>query len=288
MTAILLDGRSVARTRRAALRERIIGLHAEHGIVPCLAVVQVAGDPAADAYVRSIRKQCEQVSIVFLLEHLPADTSQATLNQTLARLSADPMVQGILLQLPLPDHLDLHHALLHLDFHKDVDGIHPTNAGLLAQGQPAMAACASAGGMALLHHYDIPIEGKHVAMVGWGMAVGRPLTGMLLRANATVTVCHAHTVGLVDILKTCEIVAVAVGHSNLITGEMLRPGAVVLDFGINVQPDESIVGDVDFASASRVASAITPVPGGTGPMTNVILLENVLKATEWQIRPPFQ
>lgn len=137
MTAILLDGRSVARMRRVALRERIIRLHAEHGLVPCLAVVQVAGDPAADAYVRSIRKQCENASMVFLLKHLPADTSQATLNQTLARLSADPMVQGILLQLPLPDHLDLHHALLHLDFHKDVDGIHPTNAGCSRRaGQP--------------------------------------------------------------------------------------------------------------------------------------------------------
>lgn len=287
MTAILLDGRAVARRLRAALRDEIAAFGAQHGYPPRLSVVQVAGDAAADSYVRSIRKQCESTGIAFQHEHLPADTPQPTLNATLDRLSHDAEVQGILLELPLPAHLDLHQALFHLDFRKDVDGIHPTNAGLLSQGQPAMAACAPEGGMVLLEEYDIALAGKHVAMVGWGASVGRPLTGMLLRANATVTVCHSQTIGLAEIVRGCDIVAVAVGQRNLITGDMLRSGAVVLDFGINVGDDGAIVGDVHFDSASAVVSAITPVPGGTGPMTNLILLRNVLKAAHWQIRSPF-
>ncbi len=287
MTATLLDGRTVARKLRAALHAEISAFVAAQGITPCLSVVQVAGDPAADSYVRSIRKQCDSTGIAFQHEYLPADTSQMTLNRLLDRLSDDPAVQGILLQLPLPAQLDLHQALFHLDFRKDVDGIHPINAGLLSQGQPAMAACAPEGGMVLLAEYDIGLAGKHVAMVGWGASVGRPLTGMLLRANATVTVCHSQTRGLAEILRGCDIVAVAVGHANLITGDMLRPGAVVLDFGINVREDGAMVGDVEFASASAVAGAITPVPGGTGPMTNLILLRNVLKAAHWQIQSPF-
>ncbi|NJK81559.1 MAG: bifunctional 5,10-methylenetetrahydrofolate dehydrogenase/5,10-methenyltetrahydrofolate cyclohydrolase [Chloroflexaceae bacterium] len=284
MPATLLDGRAVAQQMRATLQDEVGLFQQQYGYPPRLAVVQVAGVAASDRYVRNIRKQCEAVGMAFQLELLPEDVAQAVLEQQLAHLSAEAAVHGILLQLPLPAHLSLQQALFQLDYRKDVDGIHPTNAGLLVQGQPALLPNPPAGGIALLKHYNIPLKGRNVAMVGWGMVVGRPMTALLLRENATVLVCHSQTADIPAILRVCDIVVVAVGKPELITGEMLRPGAVVIDFGINVQPDGSMVGDVDFNSAFELASAITPVPGGTGPMTNVMLLQNVLMAARQQQR----
>lgn len=283
MTATILDGRALAQQLQNELQTEIETLVSLHGSPPHLAIVQVQGDSAADRYVRSIRKRCQTIGIRTDLKSLPTDVSQETLNTTIAALSADPSVHGILIQMPLPAGLSAEQAVFHLDYHKDVDGVHPINAGLLAQGRSAMVPNTPAGGLSLLRHYDIPLSGKHVAVVGRSTIVGRPLAALLLQANATVTICHSYTRDLSQVLQACDIVMVAVGRAGLITGAMLRPGAVVVDFGINVQNDGSITGDVDFASAVEVASAITPVPGGTGPVTNIMLMFNVLEAARQQL-----
>lgn len=278
MTATILDGRTLAKEMQRTLQTDVDALVAQHGTAPCLAVVQVLGDAASERYVRTIEKRCGKVGIHVRLENLANDVSQETLNGTIAALSNDNTVDGILIQMPLPAHLSAELAVLQMDYHKDVDGIHPMNAGLLAQGRSALIPNTPAGGLKLLEHYDIPLAGQRVAVVGRSAIVGRPLAALLLLANATVTVCHSRTRDLPAVLKTCDVVMVAVGRAGLITGDMLQPGAVVVDFGINVADDGTIVGDVDFASAAEVASAITPVPGGTGPVTNMVLLQNVLTA----------
>jgi methylenetetrahydrofolate dehydrogenase (NADP+) / methenyltetrahydrofolate cyclohydrolase len=277
MTAMLLDGRALAKILREDLRGEIQQFQAAAG-PPVLTVVQVAGDPAAERYVRSIRKLCEDQGIGFVERRLPAETSQAALEATIRAASADEGVSGVLLQLPLPDGLSQAGAITQLDPRKDVDGVHPYNAGLLVQGRPGFIPSTPAGGMELLRHYGIAPAGKRTVVVGRSVVVGKPMALLLLQAHATVTISHSRTPDLAALLREAEIVVAAVGRAGLITGAMLRPGAVVLDFGINVLGDGAIVGDVDFASASEVAGAITPVPGGTGPMTNVMLLRNVLQA----------
>jgi methylenetetrahydrofolate dehydrogenase (NADP+) / methenyltetrahydrofolate cyclohydrolase len=282
MSTTILDGRAPAQELRAELRADIAVFTDQYTHPPQLAVVQVQGDAASDRYVRSIRKICDNTGMAFRLAQLPADTSQAALESRLSQLSADPAVHGVLLQMPLPAPLSAEQAVLHLDYRKDVDGIHPISAGLLAQGRSALVPNTPAGGMELLRHYGLTLEGKRAAMVGRSAVVGRPMAALLLLANATVTICHSRTPDLGAVLRECEIVAVAAGRPGLVTGAMLRPGAVVIDFGINVQDDGSITGDVDFASAAEVAGAITPVPGGTGPVTNVMLLRSVLTAAHNQ------
>lgn len=283
MSATILDGRTLAQELRAALRAEVTAFTAQHGQPPQLAVTQVEGDAASDRYVRSIRKICESTGVAFQLLRLPGDTTQALLDSTISRLSADPAVHGVLLQMPLPAPLSAEQAVMLLDYHKDVDGIHPISAGLLAQGRSALVPNTPAGGMELLRHYGIELAGKRAAVVGRSAIVGRPMAALLLLANATVTICHSRTPDLGAVLRECAIVAVAAGRPGLVTGAMLRPDAVVIDFGINVQADGNIVGDVDFASAAEVVSAITPVPGGTGPVTNVMLLRNVLTAARNQV-----
>jgi methylenetetrahydrofolate dehydrogenase (NADP+)/methenyltetrahydrofolate cyclohydrolase len=278
MQATILDGRSLARTLREALRAEIQSFTASTGIQPALAVVQVAGDTASERYVRSIRKSCEDTGITFVERLLPAYTPQTVLEATMIELSADDGVSGVLLQLPLPAGLSVASAIAQLDPRKDVDGVHPYNAGLLAQGQPGLVPNTPAGGMELLRHYQIGLAGKRAVVVGRSIVVGRPMALLLLQEHATVTICHSRTRDLAAIVREAEIVVAAAGRPGLITGAMLRPGAVVVDFGINVLDDGAVVGDVDFASAAEVAGAITPVPGGTGPVTNVMLLRNVLQA----------
>ncbi|MFP4437941.1 MAG: bifunctional 5,10-methylenetetrahydrofolate dehydrogenase/5,10-methenyltetrahydrofolate cyclohydrolase [Chloroflexaceae bacterium] len=282
MSTTILDGRALAQQLRAELRADIAAFTDQYAHPPQLAIVQVQGDAASDRYVRSIRKICDNTGLAFHLAQLPADTTQAALEQSLSQLSADPAVHGVLLQMPLPAPLSAEQAVLHLDYRKDVDGIHPISAGLLAQGRSALVPNTPAGGMELLRHYGIELEGKRAAMIGRSAVVGRPMAALLLLADATVTICHLRTPDLGAVLRECEIVAVAAGSPGLVTGAMLRPGAVVIDFGINVQDDGSITGDVDFASAAEVAGAITPVPGGTGPVTNVMLLRSVLTAARNQ------
>lgn len=278
MPATILDGRALTQQLRAELHADVAAFCEQHGIAPQLAVVQVQGDAASDRYVRSIRKLCAAMDMVFQLELLPADVTQAALNSAIGRLSADPAIHGLLIQLPLPANLSSDEAIQHLDYRKDVDGIHPTNIGLLAQGRPALPPNTPAGGMALLRHYGIDLCGMRAAVIGRSAIVGRPMALLLLHADATVTVCHSRTRDLAAIVRECDLVAVAAGRPGLVTATMLKPGAVVVDFGVNVLPDNSLTGDVDFAGAVEVASAITPVPGGTGPVTNVMLLRNVLAA----------
>ncbi len=283
MTAVILDGRSAAKELRAELQQDIAAFKATYGFAPCLVVVQVDGDPATERYVRSIRKLCDALGAVFRLELLPATATQSQLDAMLANLSADTAVHGILLQQPLPASLVLDRALEQLDYRKDVDGSHPTNAGLLVQGRAALVPNTPAGGMALLRRYGIDPSGMRAAVVGRSMVVGRPMALLLLQANATVTICHSRTPDLAAVLGECDLVVAAAGRPGLISAAMLRPGAVVVDFGINVQADGSITGDVDFAAASEVAGAITPVPGGTGPVTNIMLLRNLLLAAREQL-----
>jgi methylenetetrahydrofolate dehydrogenase (NADP+)/methenyltetrahydrofolate cyclohydrolase len=284
MSATILDGRALARDLRAELQADVAAFKSNYDLSPLLAVVQVQGDAASERYVRTVRKLCRTMGVEFWLEQLPANVSQAALDNAIARLSADARVHGVLIEMPLPPGLSAEQAIMSLDYHKDVDGIHPMNTGLLAQGRLAWVPNTPAGGLELLKRYGIELTGRRVAMVGHSVVVGRPLAALFLHHNATVTICHVHTQNLGSILRDCEIVAVAVGVPGLITADMVQPGVVAVDFGINVQPDGSVVGDFDFPSVSEIASAITPVPGGTGPVTNVMLLRNVMMAARQQMK----
>jgi methylenetetrahydrofolate dehydrogenase (NADP+)/methenyltetrahydrofolate cyclohydrolase len=278
MTATILDGRALAKILREELRADVQTFIADANAAPALAVVQVAGDSASDRYVRSIQKACGDVGIAFVHRLLPADIAQSTLEASVRELSADAAISGILLQLPLPGGLLSAGVIAQLDPRKDVDGVHPLSAGLLAQGLPCLIPNTPAGGMELLRRNRIALRGKRALVVGRSNIVGKPMALLLLQEHATVTIAHSRTPDLAETVRAAEIVVAAVGRAGLITGAMLRPGAVVVDFGINVLDDGTMVGDVDFASAVEVAGAITPVPGGTGPVTNVMLLRNVLQA----------
>jgi methylenetetrahydrofolate dehydrogenase (NADP+)/methenyltetrahydrofolate cyclohydrolase len=278
MAATILDGRALAKTLREELRAEIQVFTSASGITPALGVVQVAGDAASDRYVRSIGKACGDVGIAFVHRLLPTDTPQAVLEATVRELTGDDAISGVLLQLPLPGGLSSVGAIAQLDPRKDVDGVHPTSAGLLAQGLSCLVPNTPAGGMELLRRSGIVLAGKRAVVVGRSNIVGKPMALLLLHQHATVTIAHSRTLDLDAVVREAEIVVAAVGRAGLITGAMLRRGAVVVDFGINVLDDGTMAGDVDFASAAEVAGAITPVPGGTGPVTNVMLLRNVLQA----------
>ena len=280
MTATILDGRTLAKTLREELRNQAQIFTSTTGIKPALAVVHIEGDAASERYVRSIRKLCDDLGIQFIKPPILADVTQSTLEQAVHDVSSDDTIHGILLQLPLPAGLDQAGVVAQLDPRKDVDGVHPTNAGLLLQGTPRFVPNTPAGGIELLRRYGITLAGKRAVVVGRSVVVGKPMALLLLNDHATVTIVHSRTPDLAAVVREAEIVAVAAGRAGLVTGAMLQPGAVVIDFGINVLEDGSLVGDVDFTSVVEVASAITPVPGGTGPMTNMMLLQNVLRAAE--------
>lgn len=278
MAPLILDGRALAQELRQEVQAAIAALQADLGRAPQLAVVQVDGNAASTRYVRTIQKLCGTLGATFRLELLPAYAGQPALMSTIQALNADPTVDGILLQLPLPNHLDAVAASIAIDHHKDVDGINPINAGLLAQSRSALVPNTPAGGMELLRRYGIALQGKRAVVVGRSSIVGMPMALLLLQANATVTICHSKTVDLAATIADAEILCVAAGRPGMVTADMVRPGAVVVDFGTNVLDDGSLVGDVDFAGVSEVAAAITPVPGGTGPVTNVILMRNLVTA----------
>jgi methylenetetrahydrofolate dehydrogenase (NADP+)/methenyltetrahydrofolate cyclohydrolase len=280
MTATLLDGRALAKTLRDELRDEIQLFTRSTGAAPALAAVRVAGDAASERYARTIRKACDDVGIAFAEHALPAEASQSALEQQIDVLSADQATDGILLQLPLPKHLSSEGTIGRIDPRKDVDGVHPLNSGRLAQGLPSLVPNTPAGGMELLRRAGVTLAGKRAVVVGRSITVGKPMALLLLQQHATVTIAHSRTADLAAVVREAEIVVAAAGRAGLINGAMLRPGAVVVDFGINVLADGSLAGDVDFASASEVAGAITPVPGGTGPVTNVMLLRNVLRAAQ--------
>ncbi len=278
---LILDGRSVAAALKQELQAEVVILQGQ-GITPQLDVVQVEGDAASAWYVRAISRVCGQVGIVFQLTTLPHDVEQSRIEMQIQTLSDQPGTNGIIIQVPLPKHLNTEAVISYLNPAKDVDGLHPLNLGRLAQGLPSLVPNTPAGGMELLRRYNISLVGKHAVVVGRSNIVGKPMALLLLQEHATVTLAHSRTEHLAEVVRGADIVVAAVGKPGLIHGDMLKPGAVVIDFGINEVGEGQVVGDVDYDSAVEVAGAITPVPGGTGPVTNMMLLRNVLSAARSQ------
>lgn len=282
MAAQTLDGRAMAKMMSGEVASQVAQFQQEHGWAPGIAVVQVGGDPASSWYVKQIEKSFSSAGMRFALHALDEKTDAATLTGTLQQLNADPRTNGIIVQMPLPKHLSQSLVTDMLDVGKDVDGISPINAGrLLQQSGDFFAPATPAGGIELLHRYGIELKGKQAVMVGRSNIVGRPMALLMLHEHATVTICHSRTRDLGAVCREGEILVAAIGKAKMITGDMIRPGAVVVDFGVNVV-DGKLIGDVDTAAAMSVASYVTPVPGGTGPMTNIMLMTNTLTAARRQ------
>jgi len=283
MTVQLLRGQPVAEQIRAELAQELFNFKREYGITPQLAIVQMGDDPAATAYVKRIERAFAAAEMVCILHQMPAGTSEADFRDTIVELNQDARVHGVIVQMPLPPHLNQEMVTSRLSPLKDVDGIHPHNAGLLALGRPAFVPATPLGGLELLKRSGIEIKGKEAVIVGRSNIVGKPMFFLLLQEHATVTVCHSRTRNLPEVTRRADILVAAIGKARMITADMVKPGAVVLDFGINVV-EGKVVGDVDFEAVKGVAGAITPVPGGTGPTTNAVLLRNTLEAAKLQIR----
>lgn len=282
--AHVIDGKAFAADLRARIGAQVAGLRATHG-VPGLAVVLVGEDPASQVYVRSKGKQTVEAGMQSFEHRLAADTAQADLMDLIARLNADPAVHGILVQLPLPDHIDAEAVIAAIDPAKDVDGFHISNVGLLGTGQKAMVPCTPLGCLMLLRHHLGSLSGREAVVIGRSNIVGKPMAQLLLGDSCTVTVAHSRTRDLPAVVRRADIVIAAVGRPGMVTGDWLKPGATVIDVGINRIPAPEkgegktrLVGDCDFASCAAVAGAITPVPGGVGPMTIACLLANTLTA----------
>ena len=281
----LLDGKALAAKMQAELAEQVKGLQAQAGRPPGLAVLMVGDNPASAAYVGQKEKACIRLGISSFGQHFSADATQAELEQTIHALNEDEQVDGILVQLPLPDHLDSVALLNQIDPDKDADGLHPINLGRLLRGESGLRSCTPAGVMRLLEEYQINLKGKQAVVLGRSILVGKPLALMLLEQDATVTIAHSRTPDLAAIARTADILVAAVGRIGLVTPEMVKPGAVVIDVGINRMTDETtgksrLVGDVQFEALQDIASWITPVPGGVGAMTVTMLLHN----TVWSYR----
>jgi len=283
MTARIIDGKALAASTRLSLVPRIQALAAA-GQPPGLAVVLVGDDPASAVYVRNKVKACEEIGIRSLFTRLPADTKESELLGHIARLNADATVHGILVQLPLPKHIDTHRILDTISFDKDVDGLHATNAGLTLMGTPHFRSCTPYGVMRMLESIDYPVAGCHAVVLGRSNMVGKPMAMLLLAANATVTIAHSKTRDLGTITRQADVLVAAVGKRNLVTAGMVKPGAVVIDVGTNRTPEGKLAGDVDFDAVKEVAGWISPVPGGVGPMTITMLLVNTVEAAEHRQR----
>ena len=279
----MIDGRAVA----AKVRERVTGEVAElreRGVIPGLATVLVGEDPASRVYVRMKRKACEEVGIASTHHELSGDVPEAELQDLLEGLGADPAVSGILLQLPLPAHLDAFQMTALIPPEKDVDGLTPLSAGLLAHGRDSLVPCTPAGVMELLHEAGTELEGAQAVVLGRSQLVGKPVAALLLAANATVTHCHSRTRDLAAVCSQADVLIAAVGRPGTVTAGMVREGATVIDVGTN-RTEDGLVGDVDFGPVAERAGAITPVPGGVGPMTIAMLLSNTAKAARAQAAP---
>lgn len=280
MSAQLIDGKATAQKVRERVTQQVAQRRREGKRVPGLAVVLVGDDAASEVYVRNKHRACEQAGILSFQHKLPADTSQHALEALIDQLNADTSVDGILLQLPLPGHLDARPLLERIHPHKDIDGFHPYNLGRLAQRMPTLRPCTPMGVMTLLNEHQLDVRGMTATIVGASNIVGRPMALELLLAGCTITVCHRFTRDLKQHVESAELLIVAVGNPNLVKSEWIRPGAIVIDVGINRTAEGKLVGDVDFEGARERASHITPVPGGVGPMTVASLLENTLTAAE--------
>ena len=276
MAATLIDGRAVAKAFKEEIAEKTAQM-IEKGIHPHLAVVLVGENPASQVYVRNKENGCIKAGIRSTVIRLPEDCSQEELEKTVVSLNEDESVHGILVQLSLPKGLNEESVLRLIDPNKDVDGFHAMNSGRLMNGQPGFVPCTPLGVMKLLKSYDIDPNGKHAVVIGRSNIVGKPMAMLLLQANATVTICHSRTQNLSEITRQADILVAAVGRANFVTADMVKPGAAVIDVGIN-RVDGKIVGDVDFDAVSEVAGNITPVPGGVGQMTIAMLLSNTLDA----------
>ena len=277
--AQLIDGKAIAALIRAEQATRAAQLK-EKGIEPALAVILVGDDPASKVYVRNKARACKECGIRSEVIRMSAETTQAELMAEIERVNNDPSLHGLLIQLPLPAHLDEAAALAAVDWRKDVDGFHKMNAGALLEGEEGVRPCTPAGCMELLRRSGVPMTGANAVVVGRSNIVGKPMALMLLEANCTVTICHSRTKNLAEIVKNADIVVAAVGRAGFITGDMIKPGAAVIDVGINRREDGTLCGDVDFDAAQEKAGWITPVPGGVGPMTIAMLMKNTLDAAE--------
>ncbi len=279
MPAKVLDGKLLAKQIRRELAEQVADFIENNASTPTLAAVLVGSDPASEVYVRYKRRDCEEVGMQSELHRLPAETAQEDLLKLISKLNRDSKVHGILVQLPLPPQINTERVLEAVSPQKDVDAFHPENVGRLAQGRPLFLPCTPQGVVELLQRNDVPISGQHVVIVGRSDIVGKPLAVMLAQkgVDATVTLCHSRTADLGAITRQADILVVAIGRAGFITADMVRPGATVVDVGIN-RTDAGLVGDVDFESVREVAGLITPVPGGVGPLTRVMLLVNTLDA----------
>ncbi|NLS79025.1 MAG: bifunctional 5,10-methylenetetrahydrofolate dehydrogenase/5,10-methenyltetrahydrofolate cyclohydrolase [Chloroflexi bacterium] len=290
MTAQLLDGRALSSAMRKELDAEIAAIKAELGVTPKIAVVRAGEDPASVSYANAIQRTCELRKLAFEMHALPEEVGEAELLSRVVRLNEDPGVHGIMIQEPLPKGIRAEVITDALSPAKDIDGVHPANTGRLAQAEPVgrsagvsdfFVPATPAGGLELLKRHGVALNGKLAVIVGRSRIVGKPMAMLLLRENATVILCHSRTADLPAICRQADILCAAVGRAKMITADWVKPGAVVVDFGVNFQ-NEVMVGDVDFEGVQEVASMITPVPGGTGPMTNVMLLKNLLEAARRQ------
>lgn len=278
--ANIIDGKAISAQIREEIAEKVKLYNEKTGLRPGLAVIIVGENPASQVYVRNKKKACEQVGFNSWVYEMPESMTQDELNALIDKLNGDPGVHGILVQLPLPKHLDEEEVILRIKPEKDVDAFHPYNVGRITIGDPQFLPCTPAGIMELLKRSNIEISGKECVVIGRSNIVGKPMALLLLAENGTVTVCHSKTKDLKEVCRRADILVVAIGRTDFITADMVKEGAVVIDVGMNRNADGKLTGDVDFASVSEVASYITPVPGGVGPMTITMLLQNTLTAAE--------
>lgn len=277
--AAIIDGKTIALRIREGVKAEVEALKKERGITPGLSVVLVGENPASMVYVKNKGRACEEAGIRSFEHRLPEETTQRELLGLISELNNDPKVHGILVQLPLPPHLNQHEVLEAVSPDKDVDGFHPINVGRLATGRPAFEPCTPKGIMRLLDSTGIPLKGKEAVVVGRSNIVGKPTAFMLLKRDATVTVCHSKTRGISEKIRLADIVVAAIGRPEFIKGDWIKPGAIVIDVGVN-RTEAGLKGDVEFEAASLRASFITPVPGGVGPMTIAMLLTNTVEAAK--------
>ncbi|MBQ2385527.1 MAG: bifunctional methylenetetrahydrofolate dehydrogenase/methenyltetrahydrofolate cyclohydrolase FolD [Clostridia bacterium] len=278
--AKIINGKEISATIRSEIKEATEKLVAESGVRPGLAVIIVGEDPASQVYVRNKKRACDEVGFYSESYELPENTTQEELNALVDRLNKDDKIHGILCQLPLPKHLDENEVIMRIDPKKDVDAFHPENVGKIMIGDYSFLPCTPAGVMALLERSGIDVCGKECVVVGRSNIVGKPQAMLLLHANGTVTICHSRTKNLAEVCRRADILVAAIGKADFFTGDMVKEGAVVIDVGMNRRADGKLTGDVDFASVEPKASYITPVPGGVGPMTITMLMQNTLTAAK--------